>query len=124
MDRAFGSKGQAILAPDGRTIEVRGLPAYFTVELPDGSVVGVPVALIAWDRATYYARDYDGNVERSLAEDTVPLFAQDRYAIQDWAENNMNWAEVAEYQVLIKAPALDFQEAWLNGPKGFSDGLE
>lgn len=45
-----------------------------TVEMPDGSKWGVPVEMIARSRAAYYANEFDGDVERSLAEDTLPLF--------------------------------------------------
>jgi hypothetical protein len=95
---------------------------YLTVELPDGSVWGVPVAVIARNRAKEYAGEFGGDVERSLTEDTLPLFDADSYAIEDWAVNNMNWADFDGHQVkLTDAPAPNFQEAWLAGAKGFRD---
>ncbi len=45
-----------------------------TVTMPDGSKFGVPVAMIARNRAEHYAHEFGGDVERSLAEDTVPMF--------------------------------------------------
>jgi hypothetical protein len=93
---------------------------YMTVEMPDGSKWGVPVEMIARDRAANYAEEFDGDIERSLAEDTLPLFESDDYAIQDWAVNNMNWSDFNGNQVkLADASTPDFQEAWMSGAKGF-----
>jgi len=93
-----------------------------TVELPDGSVWGVPVELIARNRAAHYAHEFHGDVEISLKEDTIPLFESDDYEIRDWAVNNMNWTDFDDRQVKVSdAPAPDFQEAWLNGEKDFQD---
>lgn len=92
---------------------------YLQITMPDGSKWGVPVDIIARNRAEFYAdRDFDGDVERSLAEDTVPIFEEDEYAIEDWAANNMNWSDVEAHAVkLTEAPQPDFQEAWVNGDK-------
>lgn len=46
---------------------------YMTIEMQDGSIWGVPVEMIAKNRAAHYAHEFDGDVERSLAEDTIPL---------------------------------------------------
>ena len=98
---------------------------YMTVIVSDGSTWGVPVEMIARDRAANYADEFDGDIERSLSEDTLPLFEDDDYQIQDWAVNNMNWSDFDGHQVKIAdAPAPDFQEAWIDGDKGFSDGPE
>jgi len=94
---------------------------YMTIQLPDGSKWGVPVEMIARNRASHYAKDFGGDVERSLAEDTIPLFESDDYAIEDWALNNMDWNDFDGHQVkLVDAPTPDFQEAWMNGETGFS----
>lgn len=55
-----------------------------TVEMPDGGVLGVPVEMIAKHRAEHYASEFGGGVERSLAEDTIPLFESDEYEIHAW----------------------------------------
>ena len=89
-----------------------------TIEMPDGSKWGVPVEVIARSRAAHYAHEFGGDVERSMAEDTMPLFESDDYEIEDWAANNMNWSDVeAQAKKLQDAPAPDFQEAWVNGEK-------
>lgn len=95
---------------------------FMTIEMPDGSVWGVPVDMISRNRAAHYASEFGGDVERSLTEDTLPMFESDEYEIQDWAADQMNWSDFDGHQVKIKdAPPPDFQQAWMNGVKGFAD---
>lgn len=103
--------------------EYKPLPAlkhkHMTITLENGEVWGVPVAMIASNRAAHYAKEFDGNVERSLAEDTIPLFNSSDYDIHDWAVNNMNWSDFTGHQVKLKnGQGIDFQEAWMNAEKG------
>ena len=104
----------------------RRLPAfkkYLTITMPDGSVWGVPTEMIALNRATEYAHEFDDNIATSLAKDTIPLFEEDEYAIQDWAVCTMSWSDFKGHQVKLKdAPAPYFEDAWLSGETGFSDG--
>jgi hypothetical protein len=97
----------------------RQMPETLTVDMPDGSTWGVPVMLIARSRAEHYKGEFGGDIERSLAEDTVPLFSESDYEIKDWARGNMNWSDVQSVAVCIKGPkpmtADDMQEAWVNG---------
>lgn len=88
---------------------------YMTIKQRDGSVWGVPVGVIARNRAEYYAHEFGGDIERSLAEDTNPVFQQSNYEIQDWALNNMDWSDFALFAIKITpAPEPDFNEAWGN----------
>lgn len=90
------------------------------ITMPDGSKWDIPVSVIALDRAKYYAREeFDGDVERSLAEDTMPLFDSDDYEIEDWAANNMNWSDVEAFATKVNDPTeeIDYQEGWVNGEK-------
>ena len=88
------------------------------ITMPDGSVWGVPVDVIARNRAENYAGEFGDDVGRSLAEDTGPLFDEDDYEIQDWAANNMNWDDVAAHATKLREPpAPDYQEGWVNGEK-------
>lgn len=87
---------------------------YLSMTLPDGSKWGVPVEIIARNRATHYAIEFDGDVERSLAEDTLPLFEADDYEIKDWAVNNMNWCDFLGHQrKLADAQEPDWEECWM-----------
>jgi len=96
---------------------------HLRVTMPDGSKWDVPVTVIARHRAEHYATDEDfgGDVEKSLKEDTIPLFECDDYDITDWAANNMNWEDVVENAVKFsdQDPMSDenFQEGWVNGEK-------
>lgn len=91
------------------------------IEMPDKTVWGVPVMIIARDRAKNYADEFGGDVEKSLSEDTVPLFEGDEFEIIDWAKNNMNWVDVKEHATKLRdtepMTANEFQEGWVNGPK-------
>jgi len=87
------------------------------VEMPDGSIWAVPVDIIARNRAECYKDEFDDDIEKSLAEDTLPLFEQDDYAIEDWAANNMNWEDVQSVAVLVRQSECDYQKGWLNGDK-------
>lgn len=91
-----------------------------TLEMPDGSKWGVPVEMIARNRAEHYAKEFGGDVELSLSEGTMPLFESDSRVIEDWAVNNMDWSDFDGHQVKVsEAPSPDFQDAWMNSPKGF-----
>lgn len=91
----------------------------YVVAMPDGSRWAVPLMLIANDRAKAYAGEFEDDLERSLAEDTLPLFESDPYQAHDWAANNMNWSDVkAEARIYNPATPMtddDFQEGWVNG---------
>jgi hypothetical protein len=88
------------------------------MELSDGSKWNVPVSIIARSRATYYAqREYGGDVELSLADDTLPLFKDDAYAIEDWAVNNMNWSDVKHAAYQVAEGSIDMQDEWCNCEK-------
>lgn len=89
---------------------------YLRVEMSDGSKWDVPVSVIAEDRAKYYAYEFDNDVERSMNEDTLPLF-EDVYEIEDWAANNMNWTDVCGFAEMVSEGETDYQDGWVNGIK-------
>jgi hypothetical protein len=91
------------------------MEGLYIVTMPDGSEWGVPIEVIARDRAAHYAHEYDGDVERSLQEDTYPLFLSDHYEIHDWAANNMNWEDVEPHSKRLTFADTDYQEGWCNG---------
>lgn len=95
------------------------LRSSLRVTMPDGSKWDVPVSVVALNRASYYADEFGGDVERSLKEDTGPLFAQNDYEIKDWAADNMDWRDVFAHarRAPIEPPAADYQEGWVNGEK-------
>ena len=86
---------------------------YLTFKASDGSVWGVPVEMIAMDRAKHYAKEFDGDVDRSLAEDTMPLFDGSDYEIIDWAANEMDFSDFDGHQVKLRdAPQLNLEADW------------
>lgn len=87
----------------------------YVTTMPDGSKWAVPVKVIAESRAAYYAKDFGGDIEKSISNDTEPLFESDEYEIEDWAQNNMNWDDVVGRAACIKPPECDYQEGWING---------
>lgn len=89
-----------------------------TVVDSNGATWAVPVEVIAKSRAAHYAHEFDGDIDRSMAEDTMPLFDSDPYEVEDWAANNMNWCDVAPFAFKLSGPSdPDMQEAWINGEK-------
>ena len=99
---------------------------YMTILMPDGSTWGFPTEIIARSRAEEYADEFGGDVERSLAEDTLPLFERAPWEIKEWAAGNMEIEEFDDKQVQLEpAPHMtvsDFRNGLMNGKKGFSDG--
>lgn len=92
------------------------MPKMLLIDMPDNSVWGIPVEDIARNRAIYYASEFGGDVERSLAEDTLPLFESDDFEIRDWAAGNLDWADIKDRAVLVRpAPPVDYEAGWLNG---------
>jgi hypothetical protein len=87
------------------------------VTMSDGSRWGVPVEIIARDRAKNYASEFGDDIDRSLAEDTVPLFTEHEFEIIDWAQNNMNWDDVKQHAGRMAHSEPDYQEGWVNGDK-------
>jgi len=95
---------------------------YYIVEMPDGSKYSIPLCIILKNRAEYYASiEYDGDILKSLLEDTIPCCMSNQDEIEDWASNNMDWKDVEKYAVKIadadRSPMTedDFQDGWVNG---------
>ena len=100
---------------------MKELPKYLTVKQSDGSVWGVPVEMIARNRAEFYAHLHGNNVEQSLQNNTVPLFVSDPDEISYWAIQKMRWSDFDGHQVQLSPPEpVDFQKGWLSGEKGLA----
>jgi hypothetical protein len=92
------------------------LEQHLVVVATDGSKWAVPVIIIANNRAAYYAGEFGDDENRSMTEDTEPLFDAHHSEIEDWARNNMNWADVEIHATRISPPNKpDMNEAWANG---------
>ncbi|MDF0506565.1 hypothetical protein POK33_38085 [Burkholderia cenocepacia] len=89
----------------------------------DGSKWNIPVEVIARDHAAYYAPiEFDGDVERSLRDGTMPIFADDEFEVREWASNNMNWSDVKAHAVLVSGPEpVNMEDSWMEGEKRVID---
>jgi hypothetical protein len=94
---------------------------WLRVSMPDGTKWDVPLMVIAKNRAENYKDEFGGDLERSLKEDTLPLFEESDFEITDWACNNMDWSDVEEFavQALVEVIPNNYQEGWMNGDKEF-----
>lgn len=87
---------------------------YLRVEMPDGSEWDVPARLIADDYATYYAK---ADTAMSFDDHRADAMGDDEQLI-DWAENNMNWSDVAAHAVRFFGEQFpDYHDGWINGVK-------
>lgn len=97
------------------------MPKALRITMPDGSKWDVPLEIIARSRAAHYASEFGDDVQRSLAEDTRPLFEEDPDEAIDWAINEMNWRDVADHATQsVPPPPLtdrDKQTGWMTGDK-------
>lgn len=91
--------------------------AEFVIELAPGDFRGLPLMVVARDRAAHYVHEFGGSFERSLREDTLELFAEDLYEADDWRRNNMNLDEVKPFLRRVeRAPEpQDLDDGWVNG---------
>ncbi len=88
------------------------------VEFSDRTAWSIPIEVIAENRAQAYIEEFDGDLQRSLEEDTWPLFESDSDEIFDWARNNMTWADVegVAEQVEVYKYIANYNYEWTNAP--------
>ena len=79
--------------------------------------VGINVNEVAKNRAENHADEFDNDVERSLAEDTLSLFQECPDEISKWVVNNMNWYEFKCHYLVSDPPEVDFVGGWMTGEK-------
>lgn len=115
----FFRYGQMIQEQQTMSTKPQGEPKFLRIEMPDGHTYDVPVSIIARSRAEHYAYHFDGDVQRSLDEDTLPLFRSDDYEITDWASNSLNWSDVSKHAVIVPGipNTIDMEHDWCNVEK-------
>lgn len=86
---------------------------YLLVEFKDGSTWKIPVRRIALDRAEAHKEEFGGDVVRSLAEDTEPLFTADPEQVIDWFLGNMEWGDVENAAVCVVQPTPPNYAKWV-----------
>jgi hypothetical protein len=95
------------------------LDRMYRVIFANGDMWDIPVEIIARNRAEYYAStdpDFKDDINKSLEEDTIPLFESDYYEIKDWAQNNMNWKDVKHRALFVGRvdSMFAYEEMWTN----------
>lgn len=77
------------------------------VSMPDGSKWDVPLRLVAQSYVDYYQAE---TVDDALRHDDTLIY---------WAENIMNWDEVADKaRIAVQPPHVEkYQDGWMNGEK-------
>jgi hypothetical protein len=93
----------------------------YQVTMPDGTVWGVSVDVIAKSHAEYYAQyETGGDVEKCFNEHSLPLLLENPSEVWEWAAGNMNWSDVEAVAQLVSgvgsSTAADYQDGWVNGP--------
>lgn len=99
-----------------KSVEHELFKKHLLIDMPDGLTYGIPIEIIARNRAENYKDEFNNDVTESLLQDTLPLF-DDYSEIRDWAANNMNWKDVKIHAITLKKKTLDdeFEDAWCNG---------
>ncbi len=78
------------------------------VDMPDGSRWAVPADVIARNRDKSYGGDDDLYLETLENDDEL----------EDWAVNNMDWADVKALAFMVRPPEpVDYEDGWINGDK-------
>lgn len=83
------------------------------ITMPDGSIWAVPAEIVAESLAFHHAKA-DGVAY--LKEDYDNALS-DHQLLLEWAENNMNWKDVAQAAFQVSPGRVDYQEGWVNGAK-------
>lgn len=97
---------------------MNNMQKHMQVRMPDGSLWAVPVQVIAESYSKHYAKDYGGDLDACMKLHTAPLFDSVDDAIYEWAENDMNWSDVAGHAVLVsQGKQVDWQGGWVSGEK-------
>lgn len=89
------------------------------IQMPDGSVWGVPAQIIAHNKATYYSNKENQPPLRRLElyDNELQAALENNADLLDWAANNMNWAHVEPHARCVSHADCDYQEGWVNGAK-------
>lgn len=95
--------------------------ANFIITMVDGSKWSVPVRIIAENRAEFFSSEFQGDIQKSLDEDTWPIFTEET-AIEDWLFNNMDWKDVKDHATKIQEPhGIDYEARWLDAEGELED---
>ena len=89
-----------------------------TITMPDGAQYDVPAEHVAKHRANYYARRAEKRGENSklVQRNVYEGSLKNPALLKDWAQNNMDWDDVAPIANQIRPPQpVDYQIGWVKG---------
>lgn len=87
---------------------------FYQIESEDGQQWRIPIDVIVKNRAEYYAEIDNVSIEEAT-KDTEEYFDLDKYQIEDWARNNMNWDDVEFVAVKHREPDNEgYEDMWTN----------
>lgn len=82
-------------------------------------VLRIPVKIIADSHAAYYSKYHDNDIEKCLNEETLPLFFDDNFEINDWVENSMSYDDLKDHVIVnTKVRELDYFDI-INSSEGY-----
>jgi hypothetical protein len=102
----------------------------YTITQRDGSIWGIPCAILNQLWAAYNKEEYKGEFSRFAADfdSDACSFEEDAGAVAksgdwspicEWAVKHLKWADVAGHAIEVKGPdalsVSDFEGAWVNG---------
>lgn len=95
---------------------------FLHLTLPNGMVFEIPTQVVADNRAKAMLEAHPDEFKNlpEAMEDTVGLFTDDSWNIQDWAANNMNWSDLQNSARMIRFTPPDMSE-WNNGEFSYHD---
>lgn len=90
----------------------------YNVTFSNGQTWSIPVAIIALNRARYFrSKEPEMNLEDHLIA-IYKEFDEDKYLIEEWARNNMNWSDVSNFAVLQEEEKyINWEREWCNPEK-------
>ncbi|GFN32560.1 hypothetical protein [Paenibacillus xylaniclasticus] len=86
---------------------------YLRVTMPDGSKWEIPMSVIATNKGENHEYEGVDNIEECIH---LAMHESDESLI-DWAENDMNWSEVADHAQMVEQGTVDYEDGWTNGDK-------
>lgn len=97
-----------------------GKAKFYTVEMANGDIYGIPAQVIAENYAKFYEGRYSEDFQENF-DAMMGWFDEKNYQFEDWCRNEMDWDDVKHCAVLLKRGEVkvDFQECWVNGKHGF-----
>lgn len=98
------------------------MKSFIQLSMPNGMVIEIPTQTIADNRAKAMLEAHPDEFKNltEAMEDTVGLFTDDSWNIQDWAANNMRWSDLQNHARMIRFIPPDMS-TWHDGEFSYHD---